>query len=912
MKNIYLIFILLLLTASKIFSQKRANVILWGNGNELNLNTNPPTYSLRSRFFSNFFSTSICDTSGNLVFFSNGSYTYGPNGYLNNDRYKDIFSTRNDLPCLLVNKPGNDSIFYLLTAELPTITYIPSLLWSELNRSTNSYTNNINIPLRDSIAGTIAATMHCNKKDIWIIVHSFEGNKFYAYLLTENGFNPNPVISIAGPPNINLLFDLNNSMKFSPNGKLLAFGHTAVFEGRLLTNSLLELYDFDNSTGKVSNERSYSEINNSACPTFSPNSKVLYVVGSSPLLPRDSFKLFQFDLADNNYNLINPLIIHSFRPSPNPHVAPEIATAQLLGNGKIYCFTNAYWSLYQVNSPDNIGNSCDFQNSQYTLESNDELTNINTVSNYLDSSYSENSLNIISNGKYCSNSSIRFHINNQSAYDSIRWYQKHLSNGVVDSSTGPSAIFNLPADGNMKVTVFAYGHCGTDSTSIIFSISNAEFHFPGDTTLCQDQTLTLNPGVSDASYLWQDNSTLDSFKVSARGDYWVKVTKNGCSYSDSINVNYSTSKSASFGADTSLCSGDTLLLKANIPDAKYLWNTGSDSDSIKVTTTGKYWLKVETGFCITGDTITATFNPIPSFNLGDDTVICESQQLKLNIKVTGAQYLWNNGNTSDNLLVTSPGLYWASIQKSGCSFRDSIYVSQVPKPPLNLGADTAICINSRITLNASSSLIQSYLWNDGSTLPTYLVSQTGKYWVLVKGNNNCYNSDTISIDVSKRPPSFSLGNKTSICPGQNIILDPQINPKDNAFLWQDGSTTSTYKVLAPGKYKLKVANRCGVNSQEILIEPGNCELFMPNAFTPNRDGVNDIFRVKYSSFIKYFSMQIFNKWGQLVFVTRNPQEGWNGKLKGVDQPIGSYVWIIQYTTVENKKGYATGNVLLIR
>ena len=87
---------------------------------------------------------------------------------------------------------------------------------------------------------------------------------------------------------------------------------------------------------------------------------------------------------------------------------------------------------------------------------------------------------------------------------------------------------------------------------------------------------------------------------------------------------------------------------------------------------------------------------------------------------------------------------------------------------------------------------------------------------------------------------------------------------------------------------------------------------MPNAFTPNNDGHNDVFEVKYPQLIKTIQMTVFDRWGQKVFESNDPTKGWDGTLNGIKQPVGNYVWIIKYTDLLGNSKKKSGNVLLIR
>jgi gliding motility-associated-like protein len=158
---------------------------------------------------------------------------------------------------------------------------------------------------------------------------------------------------------------------------------------------------------------------------------------------------------------------------------------------------------------------------------------------------------------------------------------------------------------------------------------------------------------------------------------------------------------------------------------------------------------------------------------------------------------------------------------------------------------------------------------------------------------------------------FTLGKDTFICNGHEILLTANLAGNYN-YTWQNGSSNPKYTVTQPGTYKLTVSNVCGSATDEIFIDKGTCLLLMPNAFTPNNDGLNDVFRVKYPAFIKTFRMIIYNRWGEKIFETNDPLKGWNGIYKGFYQPTGNYIWTISYTDIDGRSETLNGNVILIR
>jgi gliding motility-associated-like protein len=362
------------------------------------------------------------------------------------------------------------------------------------------------------------------------------------------------------------------------------------------------------------------------------------------------------------------------------------------------------------------------------------------------------------------------------------------------------------------------------------------------------------------------------------------------------------------GKDTTLCEGDSLLLDATKPNAQYEWSTGDVSASLMVRNPGTYWLKLTTAGITVSDTITITFKKPPAVNLGSDLLICDNETSVLHTGVSNAAYSWQDGSHAESMVVTNAGSYWVQILKDGCTASDTIIVSSKPSPIVNLGSDTTICSGDALVINVFQNNATDYTWQDGSSAPQFTTGQPGKYWVNVKSTNNCSSSDTIKLFI-KTAPSINWDNDTVIC-SDPVLLSPKIS--DGSYLWQNGSTDSVFKVTMPGSYTLQATNECGIAQETISITQGLCDLLMPNAFTPNADGNNDVFRVKYPQFIKQFRMQVFNRWGQVVFMTSDPHGGWNGSHSGKQQPIGNYIWVISLVNLQGQSRQYSGTVLLIR
>ena len=221
------------------------------------------------------------------------------------------------------------------------------------------------------------------------------------------------------------------------------------------------------------------------------------------------------------------------------------------------------------------------------------------------------------------------------------------------------------------------------------------------------------------------------------GQYIAVVNDaNGCTIKDTVQVTAPPNPKVFLGNDTTICNGQTLLL-TTLPliNYQYFWQDNSTSNSFLVTNPGNYSVKVTNQFnCSVSDTISIGYRPLPVFNLGSDTSLCNGQTLLLlPVPLAQGSYLWNTGNTSPSININSGGLYWLQVSDSGCTKRDSINITYKPNPVIHLGNDTTLCTGNALTLNATNNNA-TYLWQDGSTQSTFIVTNPGAYSVTVNLN----------------------------------------------------------------------------------------------------------------------------------------------------------------------------------
>ena len=134
-------------------------------------------------------------------------------------------------------------------------------------------------------------------------------------------------------------------------------------------------------------------------------------------------------------------------------------------------------------------------------------------------------------------------------------------------------------------------------------------------------------------------------------------------------------------------------------------------------------------------------------------------------------------------------------------------------------------------------------------------------------------STRLSIDSTL---VVDLGKDTILCEGESILLNAS-NP-NASYLWQNQSTNQTFIVTQQGTYWLSVTNNCGANSDTIIVEEKNCNcnIYIPNSFTPNKDNMNDRFSPSFDCGFTEYDFIIFNRWGEKIFETHNSEDSWDG------------------------------------
>lgn len=484
-----------------------------------------------------------------------------------------------------------------------------------------------------------------------------------------------------------------------------------------------------------------------------------------------------------------------------------------------------------------------------------------------------------------------------------------------DGSTGSS--LTVTAAGTYWFQATQNGCTGRD-TIVVTQGAAPAVNLGADENVCA-ASYTIVPTVTGSgpfSYLWQNGTTASTLVANASNIYWLQVSNACGTVRDSIVLVFSSPPQAfSLGNDTTLCAGNMLTLQYQpSPGETLLWQDASTSNSYSVAAAGVYYLQVSNVCGSVSDTIAISYNAAtPAFSLGNDTLICAGTSIVLvPIPAVAGVYQWQDGSNGSSLTVSAAGVYTLRITGSCGTAADTVVVTERLLPSVALGNDTVACTTT-LQLAASTANALSYLWSTGATSASIAATMSDTYGLTV--TNQCGNaSDDIMVTLFNSPIAPFNNAVIDTCLGVAIQLDAQ--NVGMSYVWSTNDTTQIITAPVAGAYQVTVTNGACVVTDKVTVTQhscSTCKMQIPTAFSPNGDKINDLFKPITTCSVNFYEFRIYNRWGELVFSTNDALQGWNGVYKGMEQPLGTYVYYAETQFVnETVKQAQQGNVTLVR
>ncbi len=396
--------------------------------------------------------------------------------------------------------------------------------------------------------------------------------------------------------------------------------------------------------------------------------------------------------------------------------------------------------------------------------------------------------------------------------------------------------------------------------------------------------------------------------------------------------------------DTLICIIDQLQLSASSTQgATYSWmpdynisNATSPNPIVFPKVPTYYKITVADKGCVNTDSIFVDVTPEVQLSLSGDTTICLTDSIRPTVVSNGLHYLWSPDVDISDVNISSPYIfpdqereYRLTASIGGCETERSIRIRTVPYPIADAGNPVSICYGKTIVLNASTDA-ENFIWSPTSSLlnentlqPTAGPQTSTTYSFTVTDVKGCPKPVTDTVTVVVIPPVQAFaGNDTTIIFGQPL----QLNATGGThYAWSpttgldDPNIPNPNVSLNPGTssvvYKVKVSTDDGcVGYDELTIKMFNTrpEIFIPSAFTPNSDGLNDVLKPVVAGMKEFKYFKVFNRYGQLLFSTSQQGVGWDGSFQGKLQPSGTYVYIADAIDYLGKPYSLRGTVVLIR
>lgn len=279
--------------------------------------------------------------------------------------------------------------------------------------------------------------------------------------------------------------------------------------------------------------------------------------------------------------------------------------------------------------------------------------------------------------------------------------------------------------------------------------------------------------------------------------------------------------------------------------------------------------------------------------------------------------VWNTGQIGSSITVNQTGTYWHRSNNGCYTIIDTFFVLPY-SDSIALDYQVSLCTNKGAALLTSSiANAQSYSWNTGLTDREVSISSTGTYRCSALKDCTLYVEDFI-VTIDSNAISIDLGPDRKFC--KDLVAGTPLGLQQDSlrlkYLWSTGDTTCCINVTNPGSYILTAATECmevrDTVHVDVTVDCNDC-LFLPTAFSPNYDGLNDIFRPLTRCNVDNFSIRIYNRWGEQIFKSFEVNRGWDGLHGPSLADVGTYHYVVEYTSVETeKKHFRKGQVMLVR
>ena len=505
--------------------------------------------------------------------------------------------------------------------------------------------------------------------------------------------------------------------------------------------------------------------------------------------------------------------------------------------------------------------------------------------------------------------------------------------------------------GNYTVTVSDDAGCSSTYSANITQppqlIANAQVLQPATCSSTNPNTgiavVTPAGGTPDYLYLWS-NQHYDSLQTDMyAGTYYITVIDaNSCDTIISVTITDESPMQINILPQIPSCFGycdgsaQSVIMLQGTPPYTYSWNTGSSIDFINNLCSGTYIVTVtDSEFCFRVHGINIG-QPAPlAAEIQSPGIDCNGGTTTLTANVLSGgtppfTYLWNTSETTQTIPGVTPGSYWViTTDNHGCKDTTQYTVFEPSLMALDTNQTNVICTgvcNGSIQLFPSGGTPPySYIWNGVSGGSTINGLCEGNYNITVYDAKGCeYFFNTHLGNSYYIPPLDATADQYNIYLGQSTTLHAHTTTNIHQYNWSPGSSvqgttmqhpeafpteTTTYTVTVVDGWGCINIDTVTINVLDVIC--GEPYIFVPNSFTPNHDGINDFLYV-YAPMAAEVYFAIYNRWGEMVFVTTDVSKGWDGTFRNKEVDPAVFVYYLKVTCLGKDIFEKQGNITLVR
>lgn len=885
------ILLLLLITFSQhLLAQGEGNIWYFGFNSGLDFNVNPPVALTNGSLSSNEGCASICDASGNLLFYTEGTTIWDKNHNIMSNGDGLLGNTSTTQSSIIVKKPETNNAYFVFTLDFEAGEN--GFRYSEVNMAANAglgivLDTNKNTLLLNDVAEKVTAVQHEDGINTWVVVHGWENNNFYAFLVTNSGVSTTPIISSVGPVSDGAEENSVGTLIFSPNGE-----KAVICSNRAET----VLLDFDSNTGEFSNPITVNNKINTYGAAFSPLGSVLYTSNFTK-------NIFQYDLNAEDISASETIL-------SNNHIT-QFGQLQIGPDSKIYVTESGGYALSVINLPETLGNDCDFDVNAVNLDGG--ISGLGLPA-FVQSFFSV----LLFYEKDCFGDETEFLFDN--TVNTITWDFGDAITGLNNTSNDltPTHVFSAPGVYQVTATVTIGTVTSTEIIEIeIFALP--EINNNVQLNQCDDNTDGISVfNLELANNLITNNNflTISYHKTLSDAEDNINTITNNTDYNNQIPyTDIVWARIENHNGCYDISQVNLLVSVSQIPDTfhRNFYECDDNTDDIAVF-----------DFSSVENDIIALFPANQPINIKYYTTLTDAL-----IELNAIEDISNHENTNSPITQDIYVRIENELNNTCLGLGTYVTLTVFQQPQFQLAEHAIICMddNPSLTVNITNPLnTYQYTWSNSSgtissTEPSLTVTSGDTYTVIATydyGNGYICESAPHNITIEESEIAILTANNIIINDGfANNTITVDLNTIgfgnyeyaiDNNFgPYQD---SPVFNNISPGEHTIYVRDKNGCGTSNITVHV----IGFPNYFTPNNDTVHDFWNIKgYSSSVyKKTTIYIYNRFGKLLTSINPLSNGWDGTFNGKSLPSTDYWFTVELIDNNNNSRSITGHFSLLR